>query len=155
VVTLELIIALPVWLIVLAATIEFGLFVADVQQLEMASRIGALAASETNPLPNAGGIPIEITNAIDHQLQTAGLQSCHVFLEHNVNGPAVTVESGGACTCSPPDPASLPFPTEGRYVRVTVCVKMTEMTPNLLKVFGLDISNRVVRHASTFRHEGP
>lgn len=153
--TLELIIALPVWLIVLAATIEFGFFIANLQQLEMASRIGALAASETNPLPNAGSIPGNITGAIDDQLETAGLEQCHVFLEHNVNGPAVTLEDGGPCTCSPPDPVELPFPTEGEYVRVTVCVEMTEMTPNLLKVFGLDLSGRMVSHASTYRHEGP
>ncbi len=155
--TLELIIALPVWLIALVATIEFGLLLANAQQVTLASRVGGLEASETNPLPNTGDVPLNIRLAIDHQLQSAGLQRCHIFLQHNVNGPAVTLESSSVpgCSCSAPDPAELPFPTEAEYVRVTVCVEMAELTPNLLNGFGLDISNKVVRRTSTFRHEGP
>ncbi len=52
-----------------------------------------------------------------------------------------TVTAGGPPNCPPP-PAVALSPNR-RYVRVTVCVYSTELTPNLLRNFGVDLSTRV------------
>ena len=45
------------------------------------------------------------------------------------------------------------LPVTGDYVRVTVYVPVTELTPNLLMACGLDMSDRFVSNTTTFRHE--
>jgi hypothetical protein len=79
-----------------------------------------------------------------------------VILEHNLTGgtsPLIEVPTTGACTCSAPSSTDVPFPTCGDYVRVTICVRMTEMTPNLLSIFGFDITDRIVQRTTTYRYE--
>ena len=89
---LELILCLPVLIIALFAIAEFGVLMANQQQLEYASRIGALVASETNPLPSddpsfaADGIAM----AVKRHLQQSGIDisdaNLRITLEHNVGG---------------------------------------------------------------------
>jgi hypothetical protein len=93
-----------------------------------------------------------------------------VILEHNaaslgpppalpvalVSGPcnfnvAPPVCAPPGCDCPAPPPAGLPV--AGTYVRVTVYVRLTELAPNLLKPFGMDLSERFLGNSTTFRYE--
>ncbi len=162
VVTLVLILALPAWLILLAGVVEFGLILVNQQQVALASRVGAEAASQTPGLPTVTGgqVPANVLNAIDQQLASTGIGRCKVILEHNVvgEGPSptpvpVTLSSPqpAGCNCGPPSPDLLP--DDRLYVRVTVYVPLTELSPNLLKISGFDISGMFLQQATTFRYE--
>ncbi|MDZ7619235.1 MAG: TadE/TadG family type IV pilus assembly protein, partial [Patescibacteria group bacterium] len=157
-VTLELIIMLPVWLIVMGAVVEFGLLIGNRQQVALASRVGAEEASRTAGLhltSDGGPVPTNVVAKVTQQLLSSGIEPCKVTLEHNLaGGPPVALASSG-CDC-PTLGDSVTWPPEsGSYVRVTVYVPATELTPNILKFFGFDLSDRVVRNATTFRHELP
>ncbi len=162
VVTLELILALPAWLILLAAVVEFGLILVNQQQVALASRVGAEEASQTPGLPTVTGgqVPANVLSAIDQQLASTGIGRCKVILEHNVAGDGplptpvpVTLSSPqpAGCNCGPPSADLLP--DHRLYVRVTVYVPLTELSPNLLKIFGFDISGMFLQQATTFRYE--
>ncbi len=157
-VTLELILTFPIWLIFLLAIVEFGQILSNEQQVALASRVGAEEASQTAILSpsNGGPVPANVLEAIDQQLASSGISRCRVIVEHNVlpSSPSpVTVPvtlSTGTCDCDPP---ATPLPSTRRYVRVTVCVELTEVAPNLLCLFGFDISDKLMQHTTTFRYE--
>lgn len=157
-VVLELILTLPIWLIFLLAVIEFGQLFAGRQQVALASRVGAEEASQTAALPLTDGdpVPADVLQSVNQQLASSGLSYCGVLLEHNVvppdpPGPPVPVRLRfGTCDCPLP---STPFPPARQYVRVTVYTRMTQVTPNLLRTLGFDVSDRVIHHTTTFRHE--
>jgi hypothetical protein len=160
-ITLELILCLPVWLIVLAAGVEFGLLMSRLQQVALAARVGAMEAAQTEGLDGFTGFPEDVAAAVDRQLQSAKRQEnkieyCRLILEHNVGTAQhspLTQDGNTSCTCNAIPDAQMPFPACGDYVRVTVCVRMTELTPNLLSTFGLDISQKIVQHTATYRYE--
>ena len=156
-VTLELLLNLPVWIICLAATIEFGLLVVNQQHLSQAARVGAEEASLIPGLPTSGNTPADVVDAVTRELRSIGIlgasqSPCNVVLQHNRGGSGVTLESAEP-TCTP-SYAGLPaFPSSGTYVRVVVYVKMNQMTPNLLGTLGFDISGRFVRLAATYHYQ--
>ena len=168
-VVLELILVTPIWLIFLLAIIEFGEVYANRQQVALASRVGAEAASETPGLASTvdgDPVPANVLEKIHQQLgglaidycdvPNSSIQPCAVVLEHNLSssGTVVRLVSGDDKICYPhPDPATRP--DMRRFVRLTVYVRMDQVTPNLLKVFGFDVSERVLQHTTTFRHELP
>lgn len=148
-VTLELILVLPIWLMGLLAIIEFGALQGNQQQVALASRVGAEEAAQTpNLAMYTGVVPTNITSAITNQLTSSGISWCKVIVEHNVGGP--TTLTSGTCDCDPP---TTTLPPTGRYVRVTVCVPITQLVPNLLGSFGLDLSDCFVQHSTTYRYE--
>lgn len=160
-VTLELILNLPIWIIFLLALIQFGQLLSNAQQVALASRVGAEEASETaaTTITTAVTVPGNIVEAIEHQLESAGIvdsggaSQCRVILEHNLSGSDQQLDSAGAtCSCSPPTTPPLPAGTD--YVRVTVCVPFSLVAPNLLNSLGLDFSGKVVQQTTTFLHEG-
>ena len=51
-VLLELIVGLPILVIIVVASVQFGLFFQNMQQVALASRVGAHKAAETAPLPD-------------------------------------------------------------------------------------------------------
>ena len=154
-ITLELIIMLPAWLIVMGAVVQFGLLIGNRQQVALAARVGAEEASRTvglNLTEDDDPVPTNVVAKVQQQLQSSGIAQCKVTLEHNLAGspPPVTLTTG-ECNCPTlAEPAAWP---SGSYVRVTVYVPATELTPNVLKFFGFDISERYIRNAATFRHE--
>lgn len=152
-VTLELILTMPIWIIVLLAIIEFGQILSNQQQLSLASRVGAEEASQTLGLESAADVPANVLIAINQQLASSGISECKVILEHNVVPPLTptpVVLTSGECDCGPP---STPLPPRRQYVRVTVCAELTELAPNLLGTFGFDISDCIVQQTTTFRYE--
>jgi hypothetical protein len=157
-VVLELILTFPIWLIFLLAIIEFGELYANRQQVALASRVGAEEASETPELPLNDGdpVPANVLQRINQQLASSGISYCGVILEHNLvpsdpgSVPVPVTLISGDCTC-PREPT---FPPDSRtYVRLTVITPMTQVTPNLLRTFGFDVSDRFVQHTTTFRYE--
>jgi hypothetical protein len=159
VVTLEVILLFPILLILLLAVIEFGLIMAAAQHVEAASRLGAKLAAETSNLPlfNAPSTMDNLKERVDQYLNTAGYtDSCQVILEHNVMGmgnPAQFNPLGSPCNCTPePGPmGSLPAGS----VRVTVCLALSGNVPNVLDMYGFDISNRTVRQSVVWIYEEP
>jgi Flp pilus assembly protein TadG len=147
---LELILALPIWLIALLALIEFGQILSNQQQLALASRVGAEEASQTPGLDLAGSVPLNVLVAVNQQLASSGISGCKVILEHNIASPSPVTLSDGTCDCDPP---VTPLPPRRDYVRVTVCVPLAELAPNLLSMFGFDISECIAQHSTTFRYE--
>ena len=156
---LELILALPILVIATFAIVEFALLMASQQRLEYAARMGALYASELDPLPGsdaafAGSIIVDATR---RNLEQAGIDpsdpNIHIMLEHNLPDSPSPLETGDL-VC--PDPILPPPPMNGtEYVRLTVCLDIigAGMTPNLLRKFGFDLEGRVAQQTVTLRHE--
>jgi len=155
VIVLELLICLPLWLLGLLAIVEFAQLAIRLQQVALASRVGAEFASQipTPDMPSAGPVPPLVLAAIGNQMGSAEMAACKVYLQHNVGGSLATLESGDCSVPAPPLPS--PFPP-GEFVRVTVCAEATELAPNLLRTAwfgGLDISTWHVRETTTLHHE--
>ena len=149
-VTVEFIIGLPIFLIFLSAIVEFGLVQANSQQVAIASRIGARLAAETAGLNpgNTAATAASIRTEIDRQLESAKFganASAGVTLRHNVSGGGVATDG----TCNDPITPALPPNT----VRVTVCVPMSALTPNLLNVFGFSTTGKTVEVTTTYAYE--
>ncbi len=149
---LELIVMLPIWLIVMGAIILFGLLIGNRQQVALAARVGAEEASRTAGLDltsDSQPVPENVVRVVEQQLLSSGIEQCLITLEHNLaEGPVLM--GSGTCDCPTVDTA---LPQYREYVRVTVYVPATELTPNVLRFFGFDISERIIRNATTFRHE--
>lgn len=161
-VVLELLICLPIWLLGLLAIVEFAELVTRLQQVALASRVGAHVASQIPvvDMPGTDGAPVPdvVLDAIDNQMGSASMAACKVYLQHNVGGGSVVTLVSGTCDVDPPlGPPPLPHPLPpGEFVRVTVYAKATELAPNLLQadwLGGLDISTWHVRETTTFAHE--
>ncbi len=154
---LELVLVIPILILPVLAIVRYGLYYAKVQQVTLASRIGAEEASETAGLPTTNGAPVpeRILEVIGHQMATTGIDSYSVRLEHNVSGSVVELfSSSGAGDCGPAD--NLNVPILGRYVRLTICVPMTELVPQYSNVLGLGIwdTSNVVECTTVFRYGG-
>lgn len=153
---LEMVLALPILLLLLLVTIQFGAYFINMQQLALACRVGAEEASETATAVLAATsdgdpVPQSILDRTFQQLQTAGIQPCTIKLEHNVGGsPVVLVSPGDGCPCEPFE--TLPCTLSGNYVRLTICVPMAELMPDCMPLFG-DLQNRVTQCTTIFRHE--
>jgi hypothetical protein len=154
---LELLVGLPILLILLLAIVEFALVMNKLQQVALASRTGAgMAAQQSSSNFNVAAIKTEV----DRQLLTAGISSgsCEVLLQHNVgtSTPVVIPSGSGTCTCS--SPSTPPLPTSALVpdgcVRVTVCVRLLALAPDLLSSFGLSIQGLQVLQTTTLAYEG-
>jgi hypothetical protein len=174
VITLEFVLVLPILIVLVLAVVQFGVFHARMQQVALACRVGAEEASQTSGLCRVGAeeasqtsglsttdgdpVPPNVRDAIDHQLRSSGIDRCRIRLEHDVTpGSTVVVLSSpaaGACVCGPNSLAQAPYPA-APYVRLTVCVPMTELAPNCLRVIGYNIDDpsKVAECTTVFRYE--
>ena len=144
---IELLLSLPIWLIGLLAVVEFGNLFSNLQQVALASRVGADVASRTSALPNSGSISSSILSAINDQLSAANITPSEVILEHNLGGTYVKLVEGASSLSGP---SQQTLPSVGTYVRVTVCVPATQLTPNVLRSFGFDALGWDVAESTTF-----
>jgi hypothetical protein len=152
VVTFELIVTLPILIIFLAAVIEFGLILANAKQVSLASRAGAKIAAES-PAPFGPGTLAAIRAAVDRQLETAGFgpnASVGISLQHSISYGGATPQTSG--DCSSPGSPSLPTGGDGA-VRVTVCVELSKLTPDLLSTFGFSTSEKTIEATTTYPYE--
>ena len=94
-ITLEFILALPIFLIAMFAIFQFALFFVGSQQIALASRVGAEAASQIRlpnrteygvpPISPSNRVPEYVVDAVLQQLGTSGIEPCCIILEHNAN----------------------------------------------------------------------
>ncbi len=148
VVILELIVTLPALLIVALAIIEFGLIQHGQKHVASASAFGAKIAAETAGLTTAttAATRAAIEAEINTHFDVAGYGNVTgITLRHNVGGGGVS--SSGNC----PDPVTPALPTNS--VRVSVCVKFTDLSPDLMASFGLNLGNRIAVFTTTFPYE--
>jgi len=149
-VTIELIVVLPVLLVAVLGIGQFGFYFQRVEQLMLATRVGAEAASQTAGLPASGLVPTSIADAINHQLASANISTVAIIVEHNIPGPGENVLRTDSVPNTCPEPISV-LPVSS--VRVTVCVPLADLMPNCLSFFGFDISTRNAVHTTTFGYE--
>ena len=157
-ITLELIVNLPIWILVLLAIIQFGQLFSNLQELALASRVGANTAANIGTLPttDAGLSSSVIVTAVENALDASGLDETAAWslvLEHNDGGTfqLTSDQNTGVTVDLTGDPA---FPASGTYVRVTVGMSFTAVAPNLLDFCGLDFSTDTVQQQTTFLYEG-
>jgi len=149
---LELILALPILLIFLAATIEFGVIMANLKYLPLASRAGAKVLAESAD-PSLALASVEAV--VNETLSATGMTPCKVTIKYNYpnNGSQST---GGSCPCD--GPAFSTFPTQDAdtpyTVSVTVCVEVSQMAPDLLGMFGFSLAGRVATSTTIYPYEG-
>jgi Flp pilus assembly protein TadG len=168
-IVVELVVALPVLAVFIAATIEFGAILSGMTQVAMASRMGAQIAAEDSNLQTVAGSTAAVTAIqarVDRVLATAGIgsasavgNSCTVQLRHNIRDGSGLYTAGGSCPCEsptsnlPPTPPIAAVPSTPFYVRVTVCVELGKLAPPLLNSFGFSTANRFVEHTATYPYE--
>lgn len=160
--TVELVLTLPIFLILLVAIVQFGLYHVRMQHVALASRIGAEQAAQTSNLQSYSSVPSDVISAIGAELQTTGITQFCVRLEHNVGGSTMVLwyPSGGCsfcptggCTCCPTSSLSSSPYSGTEYVRLTVCVPLTQLMPNALKIFGFDLTGQTTAFTTVFRYE--
>lgn len=157
-VVVEMILVLVVLLVATIGLVQFGVFLANAQQVALAARVGALKASQTADLPiSDGDVPPAIVSAIEHQLAGSGIAWSAIRVEHNVHPVgeqvALTLVSDPACQCQISE--NLAHPPGRGYVRVTVCVPLAEVMPGQLSYFGSHIydAHKTYEHSALFRYE--
>jgi Flp pilus assembly protein TadG len=157
-IVVEMILVLVVLLIATIGVVQFGLFLANAQQVALAARVGALEASQTMNLPVTDGpVPADIISAIEHQLESSCIDWCSIRVEHNVrpdgNQVELLSEANPDCECQTSE--FLAAPPIRPYVRVTVCVPLSEVMPEQLSFFGRQIygAEDTYEHTAVFRYE--
>jgi Flp pilus assembly protein TadG len=160
-VVVEFLMWAPVFAILTFAIIEFALILTAAQHLKMASRAGAKVAAELSTTALAS--PLDANNltlvqtAVADVLSSAELTPCRVILEYNptCGGISPGAKQVGACpNCTAPAaplPGNIAIP--GGTVRVTVCVRIDQMTPDMLSLFGFSIQDRIVRMSTLLPYE--
>ncbi len=160
--TVELVLTLPIFLILLVAIVQFGLYHVRMQHVALASRIGAKQAAQTPDLQSYSSVPGNVISAIGAELQTTGITQFCVRLAHNVGSTTVVLWDPpggcpfcptGGCTCCPTSPFSSSPYSGTKYVRLTVCVPLTELMPNVLKIFGFDLTGQTTAFTTVFQYE--
>lgn len=159
IVALELVVVLPVLVAFVLAVVEFGVILAQVKHVAFASREGARLAARQQP----GDLPTAVSAInlrVNEVLQAGGISdgSCKVILEHNVTSIS-TGQSQNIQPTTNPCPncmvsTNVPgLPTDG--VRVTVCVQMENLGPNLLSSFGFTLVGKTVSQTTTLPYHTP
>lgn len=161
-VVFEALLWLPVFLIALSAVIEFGMVLNGLHAVKLAARAGAKYAAELDVGAIGSSSAVEdVQAAVDRVLSSSGYDSCQVRLEYvncvgsgnSIAGPCPTCTACPSCSqpAVPLAPTILDVP--GGMVRVTVCVNVSEMTPDLLGWVGASISDRVAQYSVAFPYE--
>lgn len=145
-VTLEAILVLPPLLILLVAILEFGIAMQVLQAVTAASMEGARAAARENATTDSVAARVSNFLAVhDISFDTTGTNSSD-SVRVVIEGPmSVSGERGNtSLPCTPNGNSTLP----GNYVRVTVCIQMTDPSnsdrpvPDWLSSFGFTTVGR-------------
>jgi hypothetical protein len=155
------VIALPVLILIGLGVVTFGIFFSNRQQVALATRVGAIEASQTSGLESTldgDPVPDNILDVITKQLESSCIQVHEVRVEHNLaltpGGDPVVLQSPGTslCSCGPTETLE-ECELLGSYVRVTVCVEMEELMPSCLSAFGVPICGKLAQATVIFHHE--
>lgn len=161
-ITLEMILVLPIFVVALIPIVQFGLLLSNKQFVEMASRTGSQVGSKLPMLTQTSSepVPAEVLKSVATEMGKIGVSDYAVLLEHNIDttqassvGPVVILRSiVGAGPANAPSPSLVALTLNRPYVRVTVSVQASKLTPNLLSTFGFDLSNRVSEESALRRY---
>lgn len=147
----ETIITLPLLIAGLFSIVEFSMLVNRQQHLVEACRNGALVASRLEPkvLESTahGEAPRDVVQAVTGRLADAHIDAVEIDFSYDRAAQAAVAKTQKELGCSG-DVSEL-----GRCVRVSISVPATELSPNLLEVFGFDISRRMYSAAAVFPYE--
>lgn len=155
VVTIELILTLPILLISVLAMVEFGVLLSQMKQVELASREGARLAAQQSitDLPSSVG---DVANRVERVLQTGDISGyCRVILQHNVASAGNPIQMTGPCDCPTPTTPDMPSGTNLAAVRVTVCVEMDQLAPDLLSTLGFSLADKRISQTTTWPYAEP
>jgi hypothetical protein len=140
VLSLELIMVLPVLLLVLLATVEFGILLMSSQGVGAAAAVGSRNAA----LPSSSRT--SVVAAVDTALSG--------YVWKNFRQVEIFVDSGGGFVKDTPVPGTLlANAPSGSIVSVTVNVEMDEAAPDLLKYFGISLNGKYLTTTYVTRKE--
>ena len=152
VVSLELLLVLPVGLILLMSIALLGSLLSHSNRVLQAADIGAQRASIA-PRATATTLIPGVVSAVDQCLAAAGISTAgsnrQVIVEERVQ--SASVASSGAGLYSPNDTLNIPT----NSVRVTVAIKTTALTSDLLANYGFSIANGYAFHRVVRLYNGP
>jgi len=148
-ISVELLLNLPIWLMLLLGTVEFGSVLTHLAQVSLASRVGADAASRVMGLANRDEVPEQVLAAVGRQLAASGIACGEVILEHNVGGRSRVLASDQRKWKS----GATGLPEAGTYVRVTVRVPWKALGPRLLERILPGVSSQVLSESTTRRYQ--
>ncbi len=161
-VTLELILVLPIFLLALMPVVQFGVLLSNEELVEMAARSGVQVASQAGPFSeiNNAPVPAVVLNAVAVEMAKIGVTDYTVRMEHNIHfspapsiGPVVVLKSVvGSGPTTIPTLSTVTLSPNRTYVRVTVFVTTSKLTPNLLNSYGFDLSTRVSSETALRRY---
>ena len=153
---MELLLVTPLLLIFLMAVIQFGVILANLKYLPLASRAGAKVLAETPPanLTSAATFT-NVKNAVSAVLATGNIFSCVVILEQNVNATTMPTDPVAPCPCAAPSLPVLPVVSTVKAVRVTVCVPWSELAHNVnfLSLICFSLSDRTSQSSTLYPYE--
>jgi hypothetical protein len=156
----EMILVLVVLLIATVGIVQFGVFLANAEQVAFAARVGGLKASQIALSPVDGDqVPEQVVSEIERQLASSCIAWSHIRVEHNVglvpgDTPVVLETASGLPGDCPPH-AVLDPPLSRSYVRVTVCVPLSQVMPEQLSFFGRQLygDEKTYEHTALYRYE--
>ncbi|MCU0877170.1 MAG: hypothetical protein MUF06_05175 [Pirellulaceae bacterium] len=156
----EMILVLVVLLIATVGIVQFGVFLANAEQVAFAARVGGLKASQVALSPVDGDqAPPEVIDVIQRQLASSCIRWTEIRVEHNVGlapgATPVVLESASGLPGECPPHDVLDPPLSRTYVRVTVCVPMSEVMPAQLSFFGEQYygPEKTYEHTAIYRYE--
>jgi Flp pilus assembly protein TadG len=147
-ISVELLLNIPIWFTLIFGMVEFGSVLTRMQQVALASRVGAEAAARIAGLEASSQVPPAVVEAVQRQLAGAGISNAEVILEHNVSGTSVSLASPQTASRPTASPAGL-----GTFVRVTVLVRWKELTPRLLERIAPGLSSQILGQSTTRRYQ--
>jgi Flp pilus assembly protein TadG len=135
--SLELIMVLPILLIVLLATVEFGILLMSSQGVGAAASVGARNAAL--PSSSLASVTDAVSTALDGY-SWQGKQEVVVFVD---SGSGFVRDNGPVLANAP----------SGSVVSVTVNVPSDQAAPNLLQYFGISLSGKELTTTYVTRKE--
>lgn len=148
VIMLELILVLPILLFLLSAIVQIGMMLSNLKYVQLAAFEGAKLASVMDRDELSDATPA-IKERVDQILQSAGLgESCKIIFRQNVPRVSPGKQTLGDCDCNTSDTNRLPREPNGA-VRVIVCVRLSQVSPDMLSFWGFSPDGKLVQTQAT------
>lgn len=135
--SLELIMVLPVLLMVLLATVEFGILLMSSQGVGAAASVGARNAAL--PSSSKASVTAAVATALDGYIWQ-GTEEVVIYVD---SGSGFVFDNGAVLANAP----------SGSVVSVTVNVESDQAAPDLLKYFGISLAGKELTTTYVTRKE--
>ncbi len=156
-VALELIVVAPVFLISIFSIIQLGLSLSGAVTVHQAAVVGAQQGSMQGRL-NATALLPGVVAAVNQQLSAAGVTTSsanvQVIVQERISDPPTyNGSSGGSGVAFQVVPGAAAIPVDS--LQITVNVRLSEVTLNLLSSFGYQITGDHVTGTALRSYNGP